>query len=75
MITAYTIQDIIFENDMLILIVDDKVLKIPIGTISKKLLSASIAERKFFIVSPSGYGIHRPLIDEDLSVEVMLKKF
>lgn len=45
MTTAYTIQDVIFENDTLIIIVDDKVLKIPIGTISKKLLSASVAER------------------------------
>lgn len=75
MTTAYTIQDVIFENDTLIIIVDDKVLKIPIGTISKKLLSASVAERQFFIISPSGYGIHWPLIDEDLSIEALLKEF
>jgi hypothetical protein len=75
MTIAYTIQDVIFEDEMLILIFDDKVIRIPIVIISEKLHSASQAERRFFIVSPSGYGIHWPLLDEDISIEALLKQF
>ena len=41
--------------------------------ISNKLKNATDIERAFYKISPSGYGIHWPLIDEDLSVEAILK--
>jgi hypothetical protein len=36
------------------------------------LLHASEIERTTFEISPSGYGIHWPLIDEDISIDGLL---
>ena len=41
--------------------------------VSPKLKFASADERNFYKISPSGYGIHWPLIDEDLSINALLK--
>jgi hypothetical protein len=41
--------------------------------ISNKLRLANELQRNFYKISPSGYGIHWPLIDEDLSVDALLK--
>jgi len=43
-----------------------------LAKISSRLLKASQTERLRFEVSPSGYGIHWPLIDEDLSIDGLL---
>jgi hypothetical protein len=40
--------------------------------ISKRLAEASIEEREKYEISPAGYGIHWPLIDEDLSVDGLI---
>lgn len=40
--------------------------------ISLALLNASDIERETFEISPSGYGIHWPLIDEDISIDGLL---
>jgi len=53
--------------------VDGKEITIPIDKVSKKLASANEIQRNLFIISPSGYGIHWPLIDEDLSIDALLK--
>jgi hypothetical protein len=41
---------------------------------SRRLRAASAAERALMEVSPAGYGIHWPLIDEDLAVDPLLKQ-
>jgi len=43
-----------------------------IEKISKKLLNASQIERDKYEISPSGYGLHWPLLDEDLSIDGLL---
>ena len=53
--------------------VDRKEFKFLIESISQRLLNASMRERKNFTISPSGYGIHWPLIDEDLSINALIK--
>ena len=73
MIKTHTIKDITFDSDQMILKVDDKTILVSLAKVSKKLYSASELQRQFYKVSPSGYGIHWPLIDEDLSVEAILK--
>ena len=40
---------------------------------SKRLARASSIERSRAELSPSGYGIHWPLIDEDLAVGALLR--
>jgi hypothetical protein len=47
----------------------DKEYAFPLEKISKKLFDASDNERAHYKISPSGYGIHWPLLDEDLSID------
>ena len=69
----YNIQEIHFQKDRLILIVDEKEYRFKLEDISPKLRKAGKKERELFEISPSGYGIHWPLLDEDLSVEALIK--
>jgi len=73
MIATHTIQDIVIDQLTIQLIIDGRLIKVPLDIVSKKLLSANELERKLYKISPSGYGIHWPLIDEDLSVEALIK--
>jgi len=68
------IQEINFENDYLLLKLDGHVFKISLEKISTKLQEATLIQRNFFKISPSGYGIHWPLIDEDISITAILKE-
>ena len=70
---SHHISDINFIEDRMILSVDEREITVEIAEISEKLLAASDMERSIFKISPSGYGIHWPLIDEDLSVEKLMK--
>ena len=42
--------------------------------ISLSAQNASEEEKTLFEISPSGYGIHWPLLDEDLSIDGLLKR-
>ncbi|MDQ2694756.1 MAG: DUF2442 domain-containing protein [Pseudomonadota bacterium] len=68
----HEIKNVRFEQDYLALIVDGKEIKADVATLSPTLAAATEKEKNTFEVSPSGYGIHWPLIDEDLSVDGML---
>ncbi len=70
---AYNITEIRFENDFLILIVDNQIFKLRLTDISDKLAKASDQARKDYKISPSGYGIHWKQLDEDLSINGLLK--
>jgi Protein of unknown function (DUF2442) len=54
--------------DALILIMEGGAVSIPWEKCSERLARASLTERNRAELSPSGYGIHWPLIDEDLAV-------
>jgi hypothetical protein len=60
-------------DDLLILLTDEGEFQFEIKNISQALLKASEIERNTFSISPSGYGIHWPLIDEDLSLSGLMK--
>jgi hypothetical protein len=59
--------------DALILIMEDGPASIPWEKCSERLANASPIERTRAELSPSGYGIHWPLIDEDLAVGPLLR--
>lgn len=40
--------------------------------VSRLVAEASDAERQLVEVSPSGYGLHWPLLDEDISIDGLL---
>jgi len=56
----------------LILIIDSGPVPIPWERCSERLARASSIERSRAELSPSGYGIHWPLIDEDMAVGPLL---
>jgi len=58
--------------EALILIMDRGRISIPWEHCSPRLARASLVERSRAELSPSGYGIHWPLIDEDLAVGPLL---
>jgi hypothetical protein len=73
MIATHKIEAISFEQDQICLNVDGQLIKLPLSKVSKKLELASNIQRNLYTISPSGYGIHWPLLDEDLSVDSLLK--
>ena len=74
MIATHKIEELTFDKIKLLLRVDGKLYTIPVELASSKLANASEIERNLFKVSPSGYGVHWVLIDEDLSVDFLLKQ-
>ncbi len=61
------------KGEHLILQSGEKVYSWRLADISKKLSQATESERNNFQLSPSGYGIHWPQIDEDLSLHGLLR--
>jgi hypothetical protein len=72
---AFNISDIRFENENLVIMVDNQLVKLELSDISDKLANATEQERMDFKISPSGYGIHWRLLDEDLSINGLLRLF
>jgi hypothetical protein len=72
MFAIHQITDIQFRGKDMLLTLDGRQIKVPLLKVSEKLIRASELERNFYKISPSGYGIHCPLIDEDLSVNQIL---
>jgi len=52
----------------LVITTDTGRFEIPWGKCSSRLANATPAERSKAELSPAGYGIHWPLLDEDLAV-------
>ena len=56
----------------MVLKVDGKEYKFRLADISERLAKASPEKREKYEISASGYGIHWPLIDEDLSIDGLI---
>ncbi len=69
----HNIESLIFTNDSMILNVDGKIYNFAIKNISEKLFKATQHEREAYRVICAGYGITWPLIDEDLSIDGLIK--
>ncbi len=59
--------------DALVVIMESGSVSIPWEKCSERLARASLVERNRVELSPSGYGIHWPLIDEDLAIGPLLR--
>ena len=68
----HTIESVDFKGNIIILKVDGKTYQFELVKYSSKLLNASEEQRNNYEISPSGYGIHWPMIDEDLSIDGLL---
>ena len=72
-IRHHVVEKLEFDADDMRITIDGRDLRFPLAAISKRLLAATLEQRRQFEVSASGYGIHWPLVDEDLSIDGLLK--
>lgn len=70
----HEISNVKITADKLRIIIDQKEYEFDLKKISTKLAEASEQEKNNFKISPSGYGVHWPMIDEDISIDGLLKK-
>jgi hypothetical protein len=68
----HDISDLKFEDGFLVITIDGERKRFQLNKISPVLEKASKEERNNFEFSPSGYGIHWPLLDEDISIDGLL---
>jgi hypothetical protein len=69
----HDVENVRFEKHYLLLTVDGRDCRIDLRQQSRKLALADKRSKMNFEVSPSGYGIHWPEQDEDLSIDGMIK--
>jgi len=70
--TYHDIGEVKFIGDCLEVTIDGATRRFQLNTLSPLLAKASAIERNTFEVSPSGYGIHWPLLDEDIAIDGLL---
>ncbi len=70
--TYHEIKNLHLSGEYITLTIDGDEQKFRIKDVSSILAKASETERNTFEVSPSGYGIHWPLLDEDIAIDGLL---
>ncbi len=68
----HDVRNLNFKGNRLTVEIDGEVGEYDLNDVSQRLSGASDMERMIHEVSPSGYGIYWPLIDEDISVDGLL---
>jgi hypothetical protein len=68
----HEVHEVRFSGTVMALRCDGAEHVVDISGVSDRLARATAAERALFRISPSGYGIHWPAIDEDLSVDGLI---
>jgi len=68
----HSVGKISFSGVLMSLEVDSRPVTVDLCKVSPRLVAASTGQRMNYEVSPSGYGIHWPDLDEDLSVDGLL---
>ncbi|MCY7351093.1 MAG: DUF2442 domain-containing protein [Cytophagaceae bacterium] len=70
---VHQVESVDFQGNNLLVRVDEQTLNLPLEAVSSRLFHAEPGQRQLFEVSPSGYGIHWPVLDEDLSVDGLIR--
>jgi len=68
----HDISNIEFDEDFFKISIDGEIRRFELQKISPVLNQATEKEKQTFEGSPSGYGIHWPLLDEDISIDALL---
>lgn len=68
----HEVKNIHFDKEYICLTVDGKEYRINLKDQSKILYNANDEERNHYEISSSGYGIHWPYLDEDLSIDGLI---
>jgi len=69
---AHDVQKVTFIGTTMLLHVDGEKYEIDTAKLSPRLATATQDQRERFQVSPSGYGLHWPDVDEDLSIDGLI---
>lgn len=62
-----------FVDNSMSVVIDGKEYSFPLKDISVRLFKAPSVARETFEIDKYGYGIHWPLVDEDLSIKGLLR--
>ena len=73
--TQHNVRILKTTDEALEVEIDGRMLSLPWSELSKRLANAQKVARETIEVSPAGYGLHWPLVDEDLSIEGILRDF
>ncbi|HEC13589.1 MAG TPA: DUF2442 domain-containing protein [Acidiferrobacteraceae bacterium] len=68
----HEVKSVKIEKGNLSAIIDGSKIQLDLKDVSDLLEAATEEEQNTFQISPSGYGIHWPLIDEDISIDGLL---
>ena len=69
---THDVQVLKFQGFLMSLKIDGKEYEFDLNKHSKRLAKATQAELENVEVSPSGYGLHWPDVDEDLSIDGLI---
>lgn len=69
---AHDIRNVSFSSGLLCIEVDGRSYRIDLAKQSPRLATATQRQRERVEVSPSGYGLHWPDVDEDLSIDGLI---
>jgi hypothetical protein len=69
---AHQIRNISVSGELLRLEVDGREYEIDLARQSSRLAKATRQQREHVELSPSGYGLHWPELDEDLSIDGLI---
>ncbi len=69
---AHDVRDVVISGTRLRMRVDGRRYEVDLAKCSPLLAKATPAQRRRFEVSPSGYGLHWPDLDEDLSIDGLI---
>ena len=61
-----------FAGTDMVLKVDGQAYRVDLSSISVRLAKAGEAAQRSYCISPSGYGVHWPQIDEDLTIDGLI---
>ncbi len=70
---VHVVQSVRVDDTYLYLTVDGQAYRLRWSDCSNRLVTATLPQRKRFEISPSGYGIHWPDVDEDLAVSPLIQ--
>jgi hypothetical protein len=68
----HEVEQVVVAQGVLSAVVDGQALSANLRELSPRLKAAPEEHLKVLEISPSGYGIHWPLVDEDISVDGLL---
>ena len=69
---AHTVRNVSVSGCRLRMDVDGTTYHIDLSSLSRRIAEATQSQRDRVQVSPSGYGLHWPDLDEDLSIDGLI---